>query len=281
MAVELRPLIQLEENSDALKHLYRSIHQPNKQTQEHLKKITQVFRTARRAFDRIGTKACRSKESYDILARYFEAGEEALKAFDDFFDGKNGLSPFADSFSLEREISPADIYHYVYAVLHNPAYRAKYQINLEQAFPRVPFYKNFWQWVQWGEQLMQIHCAPDALDPWKLDISQSVSEEIKEKFSVKINRAEGSLTLHDHDQRVVIQGLPPALWAYQLGSKSALEWVLDQFKEKKSSDNLPDKKFPPPRFRDQVEAALDQIRQIVRLSIETVNLMREMEIEER
>ena len=36
-----------------------------------------------------------------------------------------------------------DIFHYVYAVLHHPAYRAKYEINLKREFPRIPFYEDF------------------------------------------------------------------------------------------------------------------------------------------
>ncbi|MEJ7682024.1 MAG: type ISP restriction/modification enzyme [Segetibacter sp.] len=35
------------------------------------------------------------------------------------------------------------IFHYVYAVLHNPAYRKKYELNLKREFPRIPFYDNF------------------------------------------------------------------------------------------------------------------------------------------
>lgn len=36
-------------------------------------------------------------------------------------------------------IEKLDIFHYVYAVLHNPAYRQKFALNLKQEFPRIPF----------------------------------------------------------------------------------------------------------------------------------------------
>ncbi len=42
-----------------------------------------------------------------------------------------------------RGITKQDIFHYVYAVLHNPAYRKKYELNLKREFPRIPFYDNF------------------------------------------------------------------------------------------------------------------------------------------
>ena len=46
-----------------------------------------------------------------------------------------------------------DIFHYVYAVLHHPAYRAKYEINLKREFPRIPFYEDFWQVGGVGEEV--------------------------------------------------------------------------------------------------------------------------------
>ena len=44
------------------------------------------------------------------------------------------------------------IFHYVYAALHDPMYREKYRINLKREFPRIPFYKNFWQSGLTGER---------------------------------------------------------------------------------------------------------------------------------
>jgi predicted helicase len=35
-------------------------------------------------------------------------------------------------------ITKEAIFHYVYAVLHNPAYRKKYELNLKREFPRIP-----------------------------------------------------------------------------------------------------------------------------------------------
>jgi predicted helicase len=39
----------------------------------------------------------------------------------------------------------------------NPAYRQKYEQNLKRDFPRIPFYDDFFQWVEWGQKLMDLH----------------------------------------------------------------------------------------------------------------------------
>jgi len=36
-------------------------------------------------------------------------------------------------------ITAADIFHYVYAVLHHPAYRTRFAENLKRDLPRIPF----------------------------------------------------------------------------------------------------------------------------------------------
>ena len=68
-----------------------------------------------------------------------------------------------------REITKLDIFHYVYAVLHHPAYREKYELNLKREFPRIPFYDDFWQWAAWGEQLMALHLDYEQVAPYPLE----------------------------------------------------------------------------------------------------------------
>jgi len=69
------------------------------------------------------------------------------------------------SFTNEKEIThntfaPIDILDYIYAVLHSPSYREKYNEFLKIDFPRVPFPKNaetFWKMVKLGGEIRQIH----------------------------------------------------------------------------------------------------------------------------
>ncbi|MGK7939099.1 MAG: type ISP restriction/modification enzyme, partial [Crocosphaera sp.] len=41
-----------------------------------------------------------------------------------------------------KDITKEDIFYYTYAVLHNPNYRKKYELNLKRDFPRLPLYDN-------------------------------------------------------------------------------------------------------------------------------------------
>ena len=50
-----------------------------------------------------------------------------------------------------KKITKEAIFHYCYAVLHDPAYREKYAQNLKREFPRIPLYgtssTDFWLWA--------------------------------------------------------------------------------------------------------------------------------------
>ena len=80
-----------------------------------------------------------------------------------------GLAQFVAHYSsIAQPITKQDIFHYVYAVLHDPIYREKYALNLKREFPRVPFYVDFWKWAAWGEALMQAHIGYESATPFAL-----------------------------------------------------------------------------------------------------------------
>ena len=56
-------------------------------------------------------------------------------------------------------ISKWDIFHYVYGLLHHPAYRERYQANLKRDLPRIPFAPDFHAFADAGARLGHIHVA--------------------------------------------------------------------------------------------------------------------------
>jgi len=79
-----------------------------------------------------------------------------------------GLNQFQAHYQ-NQTITKLDIFHYTYAVLHNPAYREKYAMNLKRELPRIPFYDNFFQWVLWGKQLMDLHLNFESVSEYPLE----------------------------------------------------------------------------------------------------------------
>ena len=70
--------------------------------------------------------------------------------------------------------------------------------------------------------------------------------------------------------------VPPQAWAYKLGNRSALEWILDQYKEKTPKDPTIREKFNTYRFADYKEKVADLIARVARVSVETVAITEAM-----
>jgi len=123
-------------------------------------------------------------------------------------------------------------------VLHNPAYRQKYAINLKREFPRLPFYDDFQQWAAWGKQLMNLHLNYETVKKYplkRLDNKFKLAANINRQNKPKLKAVMATGKIH-LDAITTLQGVPSEAWAYKLGNRSALEWILDQYKEKKPRD---------------------------------------------
>jgi predicted helicase len=172
-----------------------------------------------------------------------------------------------------KDISRKEIFHYVYAVLHNPAYRTKYELNLKREFPRIPFYDNFTQWSKWGKQLMDLHINYEEAKPFKL--KEITDQEVKNpKAKLKALKEEGTIIL---DEATTLTGIPAEAWQYKLGNRSALEWVLDQYKESKPKDPTIAEKFNTYKFADYKEHVIDLLKKVCTVSVETIGITKSME----
>jgi predicted helicase len=171
------------------------------------------------------------------------------------------------------------IFHYVYAVLHDPAFRDKYAQNLKREFPRVPLYgslrADFWRWADWGRELMDLHIGYEKADPWPLKRSDTPDEKARAagqqpKCVLKADPDAGRIVV---DSETTLAGVPPAAWAYRLGNRCAIDWVLDQHKEKKPKDPTIRERFDTYRFADHKERVIDLLARVTRVSVETVRIV--------
>ncbi|MBL1209079.1 type ISP restriction/modification enzyme, partial [Geminocystis sp. GBBB08] len=197
-----------------------------------------------------------------------------------------GLEQFRDNYG-DKNIGKEDIFNYVYGVLHNPEYRQLYELNLKREFPRIPFYNDFWQWTNWGKQLIELHLNYETIKPYELnriDISitrglsplpesSSLPKNNIPKPKLKADKINHKIIL---DEVTTLTEIPPEAWEYKLGNRSAIEWILDQYKEKKPKDKTIAQKFNNYRFADYKEQVIDLLMRITTVSIETIKIINQM-----
>jgi predicted helicase len=183
----------------------------------------------------------------------------------------------------KRWLSREAIFHYVYGVLHDPVYREKYALNLKREFPRIPFYADFWQWADWGKELMDLHIGYESVEPFALTRADVPDEKARKagqtpKAMLKADKVHGAIIL---DSETTLSGVPPEAWLYKLGNRSALEWILDQHKEKKPKDPTIREKFNTYRFADYKEKVVDLLMRVTTVSVRTIEIIRAMEVAKR
>jgi predicted helicase len=92
---------------------------------------------------------------------------------------------------------------------------------------------------------------------------------------LKADREAGVIRI---DEETTLSGIPPEAWTYRLGNRSAIEWVLDQHRERKPKDPTIRERFDSYRFADHKEAVIDLLRRVTNVSVQTMKIVCEMDI---
>jgi predicted helicase len=176
-----------------------------------------------------------------------------------------------------------DVFAYVYAVLHDPTYRDTYDVNLKRDFPKIPLYPNFKQWRGWGQELLDLHIGYEDAEPFPLVRTDVADEKVRATGQVprvilKAESWKGNIVL---DAETQLSGIPASAWLYKLGSRSAIEWVLDQHREHAPKDAVVREKFNTYRFADHKERAIDLLARVVAVSVKTVEITETMRAAKR
>lgn len=130
----------------------------------------------------------------------------------------------------EGQFSPLDIFNYIYAILHDPKYRAKYRAFLKGDFPRIPYPKNktsFWKLVEIGNQLRRLHLMDDEVigeTPYSfvdIRVNNTGSDEVTKP------KHDGEHVWINDDKR--FENVPTEAWEFYIGGyQPAQKWLKDR-----------------------------------------------------
>jgi predicted helicase len=119
---------------------------------------------------------------------------------------------------------------------------------------------------------MELHLNYETVEPFGL--KRTDTKVTNPKAKLKADKAKGQIEL---DAQTVLLGIPAEAWEYKLGNRSALEWVLDRYKERKPKDPTIREKFNTYKFADYKEQVIDLLTRVCTVSVETMKVIREME----
>jgi len=165
----------------------------------------------------------------------------------------------------DQSITKEDVFHYIYALLHHPGYRERYAANLKRELPRIPFALDFAAFAAAGRELARLHVGYESLDPWPLESIETKGVPYSERvIKMKLSADKQSIQINES---LTLSRIPPQTFEYRLGSRSALEWIVDQYQVKGESD---------PNREDDPGYIVRLVGQVVRVSVATVEIVRSL-----
>ena len=168
----------------------------------------------------------------------------------------------------DESIGKWDIFHYVYAFLHHPDYRERYQANLKRDLPRLLYTPDFWDFAKAGGRLGEIHIGYEEVPEYPLHFIENREVPINWRVEkMKLSKDKTQLVYNDF---LTLEGIPAKVFDYRLGNRSALEWVIDQYRVKtdKRSGIVND-----PNRADDPRYIVKLIGKVIAVSLETVEIV--------
>ena len=173
-------------------------------------------------------------------------------------------------------IAKWDIFHYVYGILHHPTYRERYAANLKRDLPRLPYTPDFRGFANAGARLAEIHVGYEDVEEYQggngapilqLVETPGVRLDWRVEDKMKLTKDKTQLKYNDY---LTLDGIPSRAFDYRLGNRSALEWVIDQYRVKtdKRSGIVND-----PNRDDDPQYIIRLIRKVISVSLETVSIV--------
>ena len=168
----------------------------------------------------------------------------------------------------DEAITKWDIFHYVYGLLHHPDYQERYQANLKRELPRLPFGSDFWGFAKAGQRLGEIHIGYETVPEYQLAFIENREVPLDWRVEkMKLSKDKTQLVYNDF---LTLDGIPAKAFDYQLGNRSALEWVINQYcvKTDKRSGIVND-----PNRADDPQYIVKLIGKVIAVSLETVGIV--------
>lgn len=157
-----------------------------------------------------------SSDKKDLFSAH-ESGEKKPNIKDEIFTELKR--------NYKKEVSPEEIFYYIYAVLYSNTYRTKYAEFLKIDFPRVPFtkyYKLFLELGKLGNQLVDLHLLKEeafgtTISKFEGTGNNKVEKPKYENEKVWINKEK------------YFDGVKEEVWNYQIGGYQVCEkWLKDR-----------------------------------------------------
>ena len=204
-------------------------------------------------------------------------GEGGYKKIDNITDA--ALATYRTAYA-DSTITKDDIFYYTYGLLHSPEYRERFAADLKKSLPRIPKVRDFRGYAEAGRKLAELHLHYEQVEPYQGivetvngDATGTPPRELYRVTKMKIPKVKGKPDRSTivYNNRVTLTNIPEEAYRYQLGARSAIEWIIDRYQVRvdKASGIVND----PNDWSDDPRYIIDLLKRIVTVSLETMKIV--------
>ena len=136
----------------------------------------------------------------------------------------------------------------------------------------------FWPFSQAGRQLADLHLNYESVDRYGLDWQSTrnpVSYRVEKMLPKgKVDAADGDYKVYNtlkYNDTLTLRDIPERAFAYRLGNRAALDWIVDQYRVK--TDKRSGITHDPNGYSDDPQYILKLIERVITVSLRTVDIV--------
>ncbi|MGY6501826.1 MAG: DEAD/DEAH box helicase [Acidimicrobiales bacterium] len=193
--------------------------------------------------------------------------------------------------ALDKAIEKDDIFFYVYGILHSPDYRTAFAADLKKSLPRIPQVataEDFWAFSNAGRELATLHTDYESVEVWPgltivaadgFDPAAPDAYRVTKMKHPKVTDLATGAKVDDrtriiYNDRITIEGIPEAAYDYELGSRSAIAWVMESWRIKTDkASGITNDPNDWATEHDDPTYILDLVGRVVTVSMKTLDIV--------
>lgn len=176
---------------------------------------------------------------------------------------------FAHKFGIKKE----DIFPFIYALLNSPDYQKYYANDLKKDLARIPNVIPKEEYIKIGKKLINLHLNYEKVPVYdKVTIAKTGNDYKVTKMRIDKKFKDRSVIIFNNN--ITISNIPEKAYQYIVNGKSAIEWIIDQYRVK--TDKKSGITDDPNEYSDDPKYIFNLLLRIINVSVQTVDLINQL-----
>ena len=193
------------------------------------------------------------------------------------------LAQFQQHYASDA-LTEDDLFYYTYGVLHSEQYRETFAADLQKQAARIPMaasLADFHAFADAGRQLADLHVNYETVEPYPLDEIHPLgwNPDVPNAYRVEKMAYAGKRPNLDksriiYNAGITLAGIPEQAHRYVLGSRSALDWLIDRYQVKTDkASGITNDPNDWATEQNRPRYILDLVKRITTVSLRTVDIV--------